>query len=125
MADLVRMFIVTTPSGVTAASPQHTKMQFAAANVSRIEVYIPPGNNGNLAFQVNNGGGSFVPANGEGFMFADDQRMVWDFSDAPNNGNWEAVTYNTGNFTHSIWVYFHLENLLVSGAAPSTSLIGL
>lgn len=124
MAKRVYWFTIDVPALTAVATPQHTKMQFNAADVDEIHVIVPPGPAGSVGFQIWNGGGSFLPQSPGQYIVADNYNPSFIQDGAPNNGNWEFVAYNTDITDHTLQVGFAVRDFTVQ-STPSSSLIGL
>lgn len=125
MAQRVIPFTVTTGAGITPSNPQVTNLQFAPADVVQIDIFVPPGPAGFLGFFIGNGGGQFIPEGIGKFITPDDVYLKFPTEGAPNNGNWSVTTYNQGNYTHTLYLFFHVNNLVSSESIASSSPIGL
>jgi len=77
-----------------------------------------------MGFAINHGGGSFIPEGTGNWVIADDQFMQWPLDDAPNNGNWEIVGYNTDVLSHTIYVFFNITALVTINTPGSSGLVG-
>lgn len=125
MAQRVITLACTVPPTTPIAAPQHFPLVFPAAIVERIDVIIPPGPSGLVGFYIGQGGGSYLPDNAGSWIVADDKLLQWPTDDAPNNGNWEVVAYNTDAWQHTIYVYFSISDLPVANVPGASGLVGL
>lgn len=125
MATRILQYKVSTPLNVFQANPKITVVQFSPALVTRIEVVIPPGPQGQLGFHIDNGNGQFVPQGAGNWINLDDTTLTWDLIDSPDNGNWQIVTYNSGFYPHSISVFFHLEDIVLTQPTAFSPLVSI
>lgn len=125
MAQRVIPLTVDIPAGTQIASPAHFPLVFPSADVNRIDVRIPPGPSGTVGFSINNGGGNYIPDTQGSWVIADDQFIQWPTEEAPNNGNWDIVAYNTDVIDHTIYVFFLVSDLVSLNVPASGGLIGL
>lgn len=125
MAQRILPFTVTTGTQYTPDSPLHTPLTFESADVVQIDIMVPPGPSGFLGFYVGNGGGQVIPEGENIWITPDDVYLNFIVEGMPNNGNWELVSYNQGNFSHTLYLYFHVNNLQVSAGIGLSAPIGL
>lgn len=125
MAQRVIPLTCTIPANTPSTAPKHFPLVFAAANVERIDVRVPPGPSGTVGFNINHGGGNFIPEGSGNWIIADDQYLQWPLDDAPNNGNWDIVAYNVDVVAHTIYLFFNVSNLAVVNTPGSSGMIGL
>lgn len=125
MAQRVIPLTCTIPAGTPISAPAHFPFVFAAANVERIDVRVPPGPSGTVGFNINHGGGGFIPEGAGNWIIADNQYLQWPLDDAPNNGNWDIVGYNLDVLDHTIYVFFNVSALTSVSIPVSSVPIGL
>lgn len=125
MAKRILPFTVTTGTQFTPANPQVTPLSFASADVVQIDIMVPPGPAGFLGFYVGNGGGQFIPEGQGIWITPDDVYLTFPIEGAPDNGNWSLVSYNLGNYSHTIYLFFHVNNLDLSQGSSFSAPIGL
>lgn len=125
MAERVLLKTCVIPGATTPASPLTFPMSFQPSDVERIDVRIPPGPSGLVGFYIGNGGAQFIPEGNGNWIVADNDFFQWPLSNAPNNGNWSIVAYNTDVISHTIYVMFNISGLTVMTVPDSGSMIGL
>lgn len=125
MAQRIIPFTVQVNPGSSPAAPVAHALNFGAADVVQIDVMVPPGPAGFVGFFVGNGGGQYVPEGIGEYIVADDKYLIFPVEGGPNNGNWNVTAYNQGNYTHNLYVYFHVNNITLTQAAASATPIGL
>lgn len=125
MAKRIIPVTVTTPAGTAQANPQSTAINLGSVQVNQIDILIPPGPAGFLGFYIGNGGGQYIPEGTNTFITPNNLYLSFPVDEAPDNGNWTVVSYNTGKYVHTIYLYFHCNNLDLSGGPSFGSVIGL
>lgn len=109
MAREVRQFQVTVATGTTTTAPQVTALTMPARIVRRVTVRVPPGPRGVVGFQLASGGVPFIPYNTGGWLVADDATIPLDLVGAIDTGAWQLIAYNTGTYTHDLFLTFELD----------------
>lgn len=108
-----------------ASAPQHFPLQFASADVERVDVRVPPGPSGLVGFSINQGGANYIPQGNGNWIIADDEPLSWPTDGAPNNGSWEVVAYNTDVVQHTIYVRFLVRDLVVATIPGGSGTVAL
>ncbi len=125
MAQEIRSFTVTTNTGVLKTAPQLTNINFPTRVVRELEIRIPPGPRGELGFAIAFSGIAIIPANAGEFIVTDDEVLPWALGeDYPDSGAWQILTYNTGDYPHTVQVRFMLD-LVVDNSAPSAPVVNV
>lgn len=109
MAREVRPFQVTIPAGTPITAPVTLDVSFPTRVVVRVEWEVPPGPNGLMGFQVANAGVPIIPADKNRWIVASNASHGWDLHGAITSGSWQIIGYNTGQYDHSIMIYFLLD----------------
>lgn len=109
MAREVRQFQVTVATGTSTAAPQVTSLAMPARKVRRVTVRVPPGPSGKVGFQLASGGQPFIPYNANAWIVADDATIPLDLVGAIDTGAWQLIAYNTGTYTHDLFLTFELD----------------
>lgn len=117
MAAQLFEFDVTTPTGTAKAAPQVTALTMPARIVRRIVIKVPPGPNGQLGFAIGMVGAPVIPANAGAFIVTSDETIEWDVNNLPDSGAWQIISYNTGQYPHTIYTRWEVD--LVQGADTS------
>lgn len=121
MAQRILPFTVETGTQYTPTAPLTTDLTFPSADVIQVDIMVPPGPSGFLGFYLGNGGGQVIPEGIGQWITPDDVYLSFQMEGLPNNGNWQFVSYNTGNYSHTVYLYLHVNNLnQVQGASFST-----
>jgi len=121
VAERLLPFTVETGTQYTKTSPLVTDLTFPSADVVQIDIMVPPGPSGFLGFYIGNGGGQVIPEGENIWITPDNVYLHFPLEGLPNNGNWQLVSYNTGSYTHTLYLFFHVNNLNASqGSSFST-----
>lgn len=120
MSVQVRTFSPTIPANTPIATPFTMAMTFAAMNVDRIRVKIPPGPRGNMGFAIGSSGQAVIPYQAGQWIIADNDLLLFELDDYWNSGSWEFFGYNLGQFAHTVYITFELS--LVPQPTTSTTL---
>lgn len=109
MAVEIRRFEVLTPTGIAKASPLITNLTMPVRTVEKVGIRIPPGPNGVLGFALGAAGQAFLPVNAGAFIVANDEEIDWPLDEQITSGAWQAMTYNIGQYPHTIYITFSLS----------------
>ena len=124
MSDRVYWFTNTIPANTPIATLFTAGMNFNSSDVEKIVVVVPPGPAGSVGFQIQSGGGQFVPQTPGQFIVTDNYTFEFPQNKAPNNGNWTFAGYNLDFNPHTIQVGFYVNDF-VKSPIPTSLLIGL
>src|SRR5262245_45100857 len=112
MADDVFRFTVTVPAGTPIGAPQLTLTQFRSSIVERIGWRIPHGHMGKTGFQIATRGVQVIRRAAGQFVVGDGEAGSFDLTGYHDSGDWAVIAYNTGTVQHSIYVAYHVRNIL-------------
>lgn len=111
--------VVTTPAGTAKTSPQITAITQQDWYVNRIKIRWPAGHNGLTGIYLAKSGAPIVPLVVQPvFIVANDDEEWFEIGDEMQGGL-QAVTYNTGAFSHGH--YLRIEYVPIAqwlGQAP-------
>jgi len=124
MADRTEWFEITVPAGTPIAAPLTFPCVFQEADVVEIDVKVPPGPSGQLGFFIGAGGSQYVPRTRGSYVIPDDDYFTWPLQNAINSGSWSVTAYNTGNYQHTIQVFFHVNETGIAHLMPTSQLQG-
>lgn len=111
MAKLIQVFTFTTLAPTPQSAPKRTVLAVQPNMVvALIRIRVPPGPRGELGLQLSSGGVPVIPYGG-GFIIPDNETIEWPLDDAMDSGAWQLTTYNTGNFPHTVYIQFMLDQL--------------
>lgn len=125
MSERVLPLTCQIPANTPISAPATFPLVFAPSKVERIEVRVPPGPNGLMGFSINNGGGNYIPEGSGNWIIDNDRPLVWDVTNAPDNGNWLVVAYNLDVLVHTIYVRFSISGIPVVNLPSSSGMLGL
>jgi hypothetical protein len=109
---------VTIPAGTAIATPATTNLTFNRGNVIRIEIKVPPGPSGLMGFMIGHSGGIVIPYDGSTWLVLDDDNLDWPVVGFPTGSAWFLRGYNTGLYTHTVYLRFHIDELSRAISAP-------
>lgn len=124
MAERVIPLTCVIPANTPVSSPQLFPLQFAPADVERIDVRIPPGPAGTVGFAIQYGGGNFIPEGDGTWIIGNNDYITWPLQNAPNGGNWTIAAYNTDSISHTLYFHFLVNNLTVANVPSGSGLVG-
>lgn len=117
MASRVIARQVTVAAGVPASAPVATDISFDPGIVQRVEIDIPDGHSGLTGLALQQAHQQVIPFDVGTWIVGNDDALRWELEDFIDNGNWQALAYNTDVFDHT----FYLRFLVVevgAGAIP-------
>lgn len=116
MAREVHAFTVTIPAGTLTTAPLTFSLAIPPRRVTEIHIQVPPGPRGEVGFAVAMSGRAILPYEPGAFIVTDDELVKWTLEDANTGGDWELIAYNTGLYSHSLYVRIFAE--LTTDATP-------
>lgn len=122
MADRLEWFSVTVPAGTPASAPVTFPLVFNDGSVVEIDVKVPPGPSGNLAFFIGAGGSQYVPRTKGSFVIPDSDYFTWPLDNAINSGSWSVTAYNTGVYPHTFEIGFQVNERGSAHLTPASQL---
>lgn len=115
---------VTTPAGTPADAPQITDLSIPVGQLDSVQIKVPPGPQGQLGFALALAGQPIVPRNAGEWIITDDEEIDWALSGLPDSGAWQVMTYNAGNYPHTLYIRFLATPApLVTIASPTVTAI--
>ena len=124
MATSVLAFTVTVPAGTLSSSLYVQSLAVGTNTIDLIHWRVPPGPRGNLGWFLSMGRVQVVPEIAGSYVVADDESDDWQISDLPDSGAWQLSGYNTGQYNHTVYLYFHVTPVQLSSPAPGDILTG-
>lgn len=113
-------------AGTTIAAPSSTQISFQPAEVVGIEIDIPDGHSGLTGLAIASGHQPIIPFSRGAWIIGNDDKIEWAMHSLPDNGSFQAITYNTDIFAHTFYLRFLLNdyNASLDGAllAPPLAL---
>ena len=74
-----------------------------------------------MGWRISNRTVPVIPRNAGGWIIAHQTEGGWDVSKMADSGDWSVTTYNTGAFSHALYITFHVR--YNRKAPPVTALI--
>lgn len=125
MADEIRQYTATIPAGTTAAAPVRVNFDMPAREVQGIQIRVPPGPSGVVGFALQNSGVTVIPYGSDQWIVTSADYIDWTLSNYITSGSWQLLGYNTGAFSHSIYVRFLLGLIRPPEPVPGAALVDL
>ena len=122
MATQAKLFTATVTAGTADTSPQTVALDVGMATVEKIRWRVPPGPNGQLGWRMAMGGVQVIPTGSGDWIVANDESDEWDMTGLPDEGEWQLIGYNNGNYDHSVYLWFYTSPVAPATAAPILSL---
>jgi len=119
---------VTVPAGTAKATPGTFAVGFNTFIVDFIRWRVPPGPLGNLGWYLAVNNDQVVPHGRGVYVVANDEVGEWRLDGLPDSGAWNLVGYNTGNFDHSVYLWFGVTPVQLAGPPATVApapLVGL
>lgn len=107
----VRHYTVNTPAGTPIASPQVFPLVMPPRRVHLIQWRVPAGAAGLMGWRLTMGGVQVLPTPGTDlWVIAAGESGSWNIEEFPDSGAWQVTSYNTGTFTHALYLAFHVDH---------------
>lgn len=123
MATELRTYAVTVPVGASIAAPFTQALDMPPRIVTAVRWRVPPGPRGCLGWALTMAGNHVVPWGNGNWIVADDETDSIPLTNAPSSGAWVFAGYNTGFLSHTVYLQFSLEPVIVRASAPGTTII--
>ena len=123
MAQRIEAPTITVPSGTAIVTPQVTALSLRDAIVERIEIVVPPGPSGLVGFAIFHSGQQVIPFTAGQWVVADNQRFDWNIERFPTGDKWQVQAYNTDVYNHTLYFFFHLQELGQQTATPQQPIL--
>lgn len=120
MADRIELFHVTTDADTAKTSPTVTDLVFTDGIVTELQLLIPDGPSGLVGIAMQYGGERVIPSTDE-FIVSNNERITWPLDGFPTGRQWQAVSYNTDVYDHTIEVRFLVNEF----PTPELATLGL
>jgi hypothetical protein len=114
---------ITVPKSTPASAPLVYPPSIGDVWLDRIEVMIPPGPKGLLAFYIANSGTPVVPFNGyDNWIYADSQLLEYPLGVEVHTGL-AVYAYNTDVNPHAFWVRWIGRPMTLESVPSATSVV--
>ena len=97
---------VMTPAGTPPTAPQVTDLNIPVGQLDSVQIKVPPGPQGQLGFALALAGQPVIPHNAGEWIITDDEEISWSLAGLPDSGAWQVITYNAGNYDHTLYIRF-------------------
>lgn len=111
MAERVELFTVSVPAGTLSTAPISQSLSFNEGIVRKIGIRIPPGPSGLSGFRIGHSRQIVIPDDGVTWLVTDDEVIDWDLSGYPTGRAWYIEAYNTGKYSHNIYLRFLVDEI--------------
>lgn len=119
MAQRIESRVATCRAGVPQSGALEVDLSFEPGNVKRIDLLIPDGHAGATGIGVAQAHQVIIPATGDQWVVGNDQRTMWNVDDFLNTGDWSAFVYNNGDYPHSWYILFSVDEIVTPSVTPS------
>lgn len=117
MAQQFFAFKVTVPAGTATATPTSTSVAFDQATVQTIEIVIPDGHAGLTGIALAQAHQQIIPQNTGQWIISNDEKLSFPVEDFLDNGDWQAICYNTDVYDHSFYLRFLCADIVAPPVA--------
>jgi hypothetical protein len=113
-------FVVTVPPGTTEAAPLLTPTVMPVRRMAGINWMIPQGPSGSLGWRFTMRSVQVIPVNLGAWLIRDGNADGSELSRLPDSGDWWVQAYNTGTYSHNIYITYYAEVLrpVVTAVVP-------
>ena len=111
---------VTTPAGTPETAPQITNLYIPVGQLDSVQIKVPPGPQGQLGFALALAEQPVIPHNAGEWIITDDEEISWSLAGLPDSGAWQVITYNAGNYDHTLYIRFLATPAPLLGVTPAT-----
>lgn len=106
MAQRIESFAALFPHGATTT----VAITFSRVSlVDSVEILVPDGNNGKLAFSLAQANQQLIPPNPGGTIIANGETIKWPLEGFVSNVQWSITGNNQGSFDHTLYLRFLLR----------------
>lgn len=117
MATSIRQFTATIPAQTPRDNPVTVPLDIPALVVESIDLEVPHGPAGLMAFYLALGGQQAIPWDVGEWLRWDGYTASWPVSDYSTAGTWAVVGYNDGDYDHDVTIRFHLTDQVVASSS--------
>lgn len=97
----------TIPAGTPIAAPIVIDISIPAMVTERVEWHVPKGAAGLMGWRLTSGGAQVLPKNLGAWVVTAGESGQWQIEGLHDSGKWEVTAYNTGAFSHTVYVRLH------------------
>lgn len=110
---------MTCVAATTEADAIETDLSFQAGTVRQVDILIPDGHAGQTGIAIAQAHQVIIPATGPNWIIGNDDRIKWDIADYLDTGEWSAFVYNNGDYPHSWYLRFLVDELPTVVTVPT------
>jgi hypothetical protein len=108
IAQIIHQFSCTLPNEIDAPQPTTIPLQMPPEIVVSVDIEVPPGPNGLVAFYLAMSGVQVIPFETGEYIIWDNRHASWALDSYPDSNAWSLVGYNGSNlYPHTVTVRFH------------------
>lgn len=108
MAQRIETFQVTVPAA--GAITQALDFTYQGI-VDLVEILVPSGPNGHLAFQLRQAGQQVLPERDGDFFISSNELIRWPLQDFLDTGSWGINATNSGIYDHTLYLRFLVSDV--------------
>ena len=122
---------MTVPAGTLKSAPLTVSIVFPQREVVAVTYRVPPGPSGLMGWALTSAGTPVIPIQPGTYLVTDNQSDTWYLDGYLDSGNWQVSAYNTGLYSHTVYLTFQLnlpgtvQSPAVSPSGAGTGVIGL
>ena len=118
-ANRVPEFAIVVPAGTTVAAPLGVDTSFLQAAVSEIRIRIPDGHVGLTGIRLLYADSQVIPVTAGTWITGNDDVIDLPIVGYPTGGDWSVQAYNLGQFSHTFFVLYLVNDQALFGPQPS------
>jgi hypothetical protein len=119
MAQQVYAFPVTVAAGTPSTAPTAVDVSFPQAIVTEVQIIVPDGHAGLTGIALQQAHQAVIPKNAGHFIVSNDEKLSFPLEDFLDNGNWQALVYNTDIYGHTFYLRFLCATIGTAVAPPA------
>lgn len=116
MAEYAIRATATIDGGTTIDDPETVAITLDNWIVVQVDLEVPPGPAGLMGFYLSNNGNPWIPYVAGEYFIWDDHQQSFPVTDYPTGSGWEVTGYNTGSYSHDVFVTFHVNAITAPDA---------
>lgn len=121
MAGRLYAYECAVAAGTPAASPASFSLAVPPQRLTRALIRVPPGPRGVVGWQLWYGGSLAFPYQRGAWVVADDAQVAIEPPADMTSGAWRLVAYNTGAYSHTLYVELYTEDAVAAAAAVTVT----
>ena len=109
MAEDIQHFVGTCPPGIPQTNALFHFLGLQPRIVRQVDWRVPDGPMGQFGFLLTMDGVPVLPSQAFNFVIANNEHGSWFPVGYPDSGSWQVTMFNTGVYTHSVYLTFHMD----------------